>query len=137
MGSDFIVTLLGTGNPSPRLDRFGPSTLIEAADQKLVFDCGRGTMQRLYQLQQQTRVFDKLFLTHLHSDHTTGIPDLWITRNVMDRSDTPLRIWGPKGTKSMVSHLKEAFKVDLKVREEIEQAFGLGNQIGYRRARIS
>jgi ribonuclease Z len=131
MGSDFMVTLLGTGHPSPRLDRFGPSTLIEAADQKLVFDCGRGTMQRLYQVQEKTQVFDKLFLTHLHSDHTTGIPDLWITRNVMDRSDTPLRIWGPKGTESMVSHLREAFKVDLKVRREIEQAYGLGNQMGY------
>jgi len=131
MGSDFVVTLLGTGHPSPRLDRFGPSTLIEAADQKLIFDCGRGVMQRLYQVQQQTRVFDKLFLTHLHSDHTAGIPDLWITRNVMDRSDTPLRIWGPMGTESMVSHLRQAFKVDLKVRREVEQAYGLGNQTGY------
>jgi ribonuclease Z len=131
MGSDFIVTLLGTGNPSPRLDRFGPSTLIEAADQKLVFDCGRGTMQRLYQIQQETQDFNKLFLTHLHSDHTTGIPDLWITRNIMDRSDKPLQIWGPKGTESMISHFRQAFKVDMKVRSEIEKNYGLGHQMGY------
>ena len=131
MGSDFIVTLLGTGNPSPRLDRFGPSTLIEVADQRLVFDCGRGTMQRLYQINQQTRDYDKLFITHLHSDHTTGIPDYWITRNIMDRSEKPLRIWGPKGTMSMCSHLQQAFKVDQKVRVEIEKAYGLGNQTGY------
>jgi len=131
MGSDFIVTLLGTGNPSPRLDRFGPSTLIEAADQKLLFDCGRGTMQRVYQIQPQTKEFDKLFLTHLHSDHITGIPDLWITRNIMGRSDNPLRIWGPRGTESMVSHLRQAYKVDLKVRNEIERIYGISNQRGY------
>lgn len=130
MGSDFTVTLLGTGHPSPRLDRFGPSTLIEAADQKLLFDCGRGTMQRVYQTQSETRRFDKLFLTHLHSDHTTGIPDFWITRNIMDRSDNPLRIWGPRGTEAMVSCLREAFKADLKARSEIESIYGL-SQRGY------
>jgi len=113
------------------LDRFGPSTLVEAADQKLLFDCGRGTMQRVYQTQPQVRGFDKLFLTHLHSDHTTGIPDLMITRNIMDRSDSPLRIWGPRGTEAMVSHLREAFKVDLKVRDEVERVYGVGHQGGY------
>ncbi|MBM3291988.1 MBL fold metallo-hydrolase, partial [Candidatus Bathyarchaeota archaeon] len=85
MGSNLTVTLLGTGHPSPRLDRFGPSTLIEAADQKIVIDCGRGTTQRIYQLKNQTKEYDKLFLTHLHSDHTTGIPDLWITGWLMGR----------------------------------------------------
>jgi len=125
MGSDLKVTLLGTGHPSPRLDRFGPSTLIEAAEQKILFDCGRGTMQRAYQIQSQTQDLDKLFLTHLHSDHTTGIPDLWITGTVMGRHDNSLRIWGPRGTRAMASNLKKAFAVDLKVRREGEQSFGL------------
>jgi len=41
------VTLLGTGFlPSPRMDRFGPSILVEAGGEKLVFDCGRGATQR-------------------------------------------------------------------------------------------
>jgi ribonuclease Z len=126
MGSDFKVTLLGTGHPSPRMDRFGPSTLIEAAGQKILFDCGRGTMQRAYQVHQQTRDYDKLFLTHLHSDHTTGIPDLWITGAIMGRHNNPLRVWGPRGTSSMVSYLEKAFAVDLKLRArrgiEIEAA---------------
>ena len=82
-------------------------------------------MQRAYQIQSQTQDLDKLFLTHLHSDHTTGIPDLWITGTVMGRHDNSLRIWGPRGTRAMASNLKKAFAVDLKVRREGEQSFGL------------
>src|SRR5580692_10369495 len=86
---DFKVTLLGTGNPRPVMSRFGPSILVEAGKEKLVFDCGRGATQRLYQL--KIIPFEEvtgLFLTHLHSDHTVGIPDLWLTGWVMGR-DTP------------------------------------------------
>lgn len=132
MGSDFKVTLLGTGHPSPRLDRFGPSTLIEAAGHKIIFDCGRGTMQRAYQVHKETQDFDKLFITHLHSDHTTGIPDLWITGTIMGRHDKPLRIWGPRGTKSMAANLEKAFAVDLKVRRMGEQRYGLDHEKGVR-----
>src|SRR5258705_8537821 len=75
---DFKVTLLGTSTPNPLPDRFGPSTLVEAGSEKLVFDCGRGSTIRLWQLKIPLGTV-KLFLTHLHSDHTVGIPDLWLT----------------------------------------------------------
>jgi ribonuclease Z len=73
------VTLLGTGNPRPVMSRFGPSILVEAGKEKLLFDCGRGATQRLYQLKIPFTEVTGLFLTHLHSDHTVGIPDLWLT----------------------------------------------------------
>src|SRR2546423_15558752 len=76
--SDFKVTLLGTSTPNPLPDRFGPSTLVEAGSERLVFDCGRGCTIRLWQLKVPLGSV-KLFLTHLHSDHTVGIPDLWLT----------------------------------------------------------
>ena len=38
----FRVTLLGTGAPPPRMDRFGPSTLVEVGDRKFIFVAGRG-----------------------------------------------------------------------------------------------
>jgi len=71
--------LLGRGAPQPRIDRFGPSILVDAGKQKLLFDCGRGATQRIEQLQDSLRAIDALFLTHLHSDHIVGIPDLWLT----------------------------------------------------------
>jgi len=110
------VTLLGTGHPEPLIERFGPSTLVEAGDQRILFDCGRGTMQRIYQIDKNATDIDKLFLTHLHSDHTTGIPDLWITGFLYHRRENPLQIWGPKGTKHMITHLEKAFTVDKKSR---------------------
>jgi ribonuclease Z len=70
------VTLLGTGSPQPRMDRFGPSILVEAGEKKLVFDCGRGVTQRIEQIKIPFTEIDALFLTHLHSDHVVGIPDL-------------------------------------------------------------
>jgi len=70
------VTLLGTASPSPRPDRFGPSTLVEAGGQKLLFDAGRGVPVRLWQLRVSMGTIDALFITHYHSDHVSGIPDL-------------------------------------------------------------
>ena len=75
----FRVTLLGTGAPPPRLDRFGPSTLVEVGKQKFIFDAGRGAMQRLHQLAIPFSDISGMFLTHHHSDHVVGFPDLWLT----------------------------------------------------------
>jgi len=116
---DIKVTLLGTGNPRPVMSRFGPSILVEAGKQKLVFDCGRGATQRLYQLKIPFSEITALFLTHLHSDHTVGIPDLWLTGWVMGRT-TPLPVWGPEGTKAMMEHLQQAYAFDIHIRRDVD-----------------
>lgn len=63
---------------------------------------------------------DGLFLTHLHSDHTVGIPDLWLTGWVMGRK-TPLPVWGPAGTQEMMKHLQEAYAFDIHVRRDVDE----------------
>lgn len=114
------VTLLGTGNPRPAMERFGPSILVEAGQEKLIFDCGRGATQRLYQLKVPFDDVTGLFLTHLHSDHTVGIPDLWLTGWILGHK-RPLRVWGPEGTKQMMAHLKEAFSYDIHIRRDVDE----------------
>jgi ribonuclease Z len=78
-GRPITVTLLGTGCPQAVMNRFGPSTLVEAGGQKFVFDAGRGALQRLTQLGVRWQDVQGVFLTHLHSDHVVGFPDLWLT----------------------------------------------------------
>jgi len=123
-GSDFKVTLLGTGTPIPVPDRFGPSTLVEAGDQKLLIDAGRGASIRLYQLGVPIGRLDALFLTHYHSDHTVGIPDVWLTGWLEAHFGTrtePLRVIGPTGAKTLMMHLERAYALDVGIRIEDEK----------------
>jgi len=99
------------------MDRFGPSILVEAGGKKLVFDCGRGAAQRIEQIKIPFTEIDALFLTHLHSDHVVGLPDLWLTGWARGRK-VPFQVWGPAGTRDMMSHLEEAFQFDIRIRQE-------------------
>jgi len=110
------VTLLGTGVPVPVMNRFGMSTLVEAGGEKLVFDAGRGSLQRLFQAKVPLKDIHMLFLTHLHSDHVVGIPDLMLTGWLFGRRENPFRVWGPRGTKDMMTHLERAFEFDIRIR---------------------
>jgi ribonuclease Z len=110
------VTLLGTGSPSPVMNRFGPSILVEAGGQKFLFDAGRGALQRLTQVKVSWRDVQGVFLTHLHSDHLVGFPDLWLTGWLISERDVPLYVWGPRGTRKMMSHLEQAYEYDIRIR---------------------
>jgi len=117
------VTLLGTGCPPPVMNRFGPSTLVEAGDQKLLFDAGRGALQRLTQIKVRWQDVNGVFLTHLHSDHIVGFPDLWLTGwLIVPGRNVPLQVWGPLGTSKMISHLKQAYEYDTSIRQVNDRA---------------
>jgi ribonuclease Z len=115
----FRVTLLGTGVPIPSPDRFGPATLIEAGGQRLLIDAGRGAAIRLYQLKVPIGTIDALLLTHYHSDHTSGIPDVWLTgwlQSHFGTRTTPFRVIGPVGAKVLMANLERAYALDIKIR---------------------
>jgi ribonuclease Z len=116
---DFRVTLLGTGAPPPLLQRFGPSTLVEAGTQKLVFDVGRGVPIRLWQIRIPLRAVNAFFITHFHSDHVVGIPDVWLSGwlgGPFARRVTPFHIVGPVGTRDLMSNLERAYAADIRIR---------------------
>jgi ribonuclease Z len=120
------VTLLGTGCPEPAMDRFGPSILIEAGSEKLIFDAGRGALQRLVQAKVKWSDVTAVFFTHLHSDHVIGFPDLWLTGWLTAGRSHPLKVWGPVGTKSMTSHLEQAFAFDIAMRTTDDKTAAAG-----------
>lgn len=117
-----LVTLLGTGGgpggggANMVTERMNANTLVEAGGQAFLFDAGRGAMLRLAQLGSTTipRI-DKIFLTHLHSDHIVDLSDLFL--NGAGRNQRPvLNVYGPAGTAAMTGHLAKAYDWDLNYR---------------------
>jgi ribonuclease Z len=125
----FHITLLGTGTPRPIMERFGPSILVEAGSERLLFDAGRGCLQRLEQSRVPYASLTGLFLTHLHSDHVVGLPDLWLSGWLVSRRQVPLEVWGPEGTSDMVARLREAYRFDLQIRVDDDMANPEGGKL--------
>lgn len=116
---EFRVTLLGTGSPAPVMKRFGPGVLVQAGGKTLIIDAGRGVTQRLLQSGVTLGRVDALFITHLHSDHVVGIPDLWLTgwlEASYAQRKGPLVVYGPQGTKGLMDGLAQAYDWDIKAR---------------------
>lgn len=124
---DMRVVLLGTGSPVPLLDRWGPSTLVEAGGKRFLVDAGRGVPIRLWQLGIPVGGLDVVFLTHYHSDHTSGLPDLWLTGALgggFGERKAPFRVIGPVGAKALMDGLKQAYAQDIKLRIDEGKAHG-------------
>jgi ribonuclease BN (tRNA processing enzyme) len=111
------VVLLGTGTPNAEPDRSGTSVAIVVNDTPYLVDFGPGVVRRANAAFQKGVKGLKVsnlriaFLTHLHSDHTLGYPDLIFTPWVLER-DTPLEVYGPPGLNSMTEHILKAYKED-------------------------
>ena len=126
----FRVTLLGTGSPTLDIDRSGPATLVEVGGQKLLFDAGRNVPVRLQQAGVPPAQVTALFITHYHSDHVSGVPDLWLTAWLPGgggRKD-PFRVIGPTGAKALMDNLRLAYADDVRIRIEDQQLIPSGGE---------
>jgi len=115
------VVITGTGNPGPSADRAGPGVLVRYGDMTLQFDAGRSTVQRLAGANVWVPELTAFFATHHHSDHLVGLPDLVMTRWVMDRVDakSPLPIVVPSGPcESFINRMLNPWDHDLAIRRE-------------------
>ncbi len=110
------VTVLGSGTPAPSRTQAGTAILVETEGDALLIDCGRGCTTRLAQYDPRLVArIDKLFFTHLHSDHTVGAPDLWLNGWTQGRT-VPLRVWGPRGSRELMRGLLAAYSIDIRSR---------------------
>ena len=118
------LVLLGTGNPNPSPDQSGCSLALIVRDTPYVIDFGPGLIRRAAQMipryggtleALETPKLKTAFLTHLHSDHTAGYPDLILTPWVMGR-DEPMEVYGPVGTGHMTEHILTAYQEDIRYR---------------------
>jgi ribonuclease BN (tRNA processing enzyme) len=124
------IVLLGTGTPNAEPHRSGPSVAVVVGDTSYIVDCGPGVVRRATAALEmgiealRPNSLTRLFLTHLHSDHTAGYPDLILTPWVLDRKES-LAVSGPPGTQAMTEHILAAYSEDIRDRlgglEPIEQ----------------
>jgi ribonuclease Z len=117
LGDSTVVVLLGTGMPRPNPEASGPATAIVVGDRVFLFDAGPGVERQLSAAHLPINGVAALFITHLHSDHTLGYPDLIFTSWVMGRK-LPLQAFGPPGLQNMTDHLLAAYAEDIHVRIE-------------------
>jgi len=116
------VVMLGTGTPNADPDRSGPAVAVIAGGRAYLVDAGPGIVRRaVASAQRGVRALEPsrlsiVFVTHLHSDHTVGLPDLMLTPWVLERHD-PLEVYGPPGIKAMTDHLLEAYAEDIRIRQ--------------------
>jgi ribonuclease BN (tRNA processing enzyme) len=126
------VVLLGTGNPPADPDRSGPATAIVVNNTPYLVDIGAGVVRRskLAAVEKGIPALEPVnlrvaFVTHLHSDHTVGYPDLMLTPWVIGRR-APLDVYGPTGIKAMTEHLLEAYRADFETRMKDRELYTAG-----------
>jgi ribonuclease BN (tRNA processing enzyme) len=112
---DTRVILLGTGTPNPDPRHSGPAVAVVSGDGVYLVDCGPGVVRRAAQAGIRMEQLTRAFVTHLHSDHTVGLPDLIFTPAVTGRQE-PLEIYGPPGLPAMTENIMQAWKEDMDIR---------------------
>lgn len=135
LASQTRVVLLGTGTPNADPDRSGPSLAVVAGGQAYLVDCGPGVVRRAaaaFHAGVGALAVDKLtrvFVTHLHTDHTVGLPDLMFTPWAQGRR-VPIEAFGPPGLAKMAEHLVAAYNEDIRIRTDgLEPASADGYKI--------
>jgi ribonuclease BN (tRNA processing enzyme) len=126
--------MLGTGTPNADPERSGPAVAIVVDGEAYLVDAGPGVVRRAAAAQRSgisalaAERLRRVFVTHLHSDHTLGLPDLVFTPWVLERS-VPLQVFGPPGIAEMTRHISAAWNEDIRNRiDGLEPA----NETGYR-----
>src|SRR5690348_15669330 len=121
-GAQTRVVMLGTGSPNADPERSGPAVAVVVGDAAYLVDAGPGIVRRAAKAARDDSIaalaaprLRRVFLTHLHSDHTTGLPDLIFSPWVLGRT-APLDVFGPHGTKRMVDLLEQAYSEDVDIR---------------------
>ena len=133
--SNTTVVVLGTGTPSADPERSGPSVAVVVNDHAYLVDCGPGVVRRAaaaekngFEALKPTQL-NIVFMTHLHSDHTLGFPDLIFSPWVLGRKE-PVQAYGPRGLRSMTRHIEKAWGEDIRIRRNgLEQANATGYKV--------
>lgn len=116
------LVVLGTGTPIINPDRSGPAVAVVVNGSAYLVDFGPGVVRRAAAAARDKKIaaltprnLKVVFATHLHSDHTAGLSDLYLTPAVEGRPG-PLELYGPPGIAAMARNIQAAYVKDVAVR---------------------
>ena len=128
------VLMLGTGTPNAEPNRVSAGLAIAVDDQPYLLDCGHGIVQRVVEAQAAGKIawgtvdLNRLFITHLHADHTVGLPDLMFTPWIHGRQDI-IQAYGPAELAPMVEHILLAYQENIREHSQAHPATPNGYQV--------
>lgn len=128
------VIMLGTGTPILDAAHSGNSVGVLVHGALYVFDAGPGVERRMMEAVAKGVVIDTIpavFITHLHSDHTLGLPALMYYHgpNADFARGGPLAVFGPPGIGAMMEHLREAWAADRDIRQRNNDGIGTSLEV--------
>ncbi len=115
------LVLLGSGTPNADPEHSGPAVAVVVGEAVYLVDAGPGIVRQAAAAADRgtpalsPKHLARVFLTHLHSDHTAGFPDLLLSPWVLGR-ERPLEVYGPRGSRAMVDHIVNAYQADIQER---------------------
>ena len=110
-----LITLGTRGGPIPSKDRAQSSNLLIVNDTYYIIDAGDGLLRRLAQANANFRKVGKIFITHDHDDHTSGLGPLMSVSWDFQRHD-PIDVYGPPGTAALVKGAIQYYTVNAEIR---------------------
>jgi len=123
--NEMRIIALGTGMPTQTPNNKSAAFLVELGNgESFLFDLGTGSTDSLSGIQPDYSKLDKVFASHLHTDHIGDLATLWVAGWIGGRY-TPLHVWGPSGatpelgTASMVNHIEKAWAWDVFARSGV------------------
>lgn len=114
------LILLGTGYPYPSAERAGPSCAVLVGDDVYVVDAGRGAVMRLAAMDISWSSINSVFITHLHSDHIDGLPDLFHSTWQFG-SGRPFELYGPEGIRNVADGILKFYEADIHIRRDLTE----------------
>ncbi|MFB6241437.1 MAG: ribonuclease Z [Candidatus Nanosalina sp.] len=98
------IWTVGTSSAVPTSDRGLAANMINYEGERILFDCGEGTQRRLMEDKLGLMKISRIFISHWHADHFSGLLGLIQTMEMEGREE-PLYIYGPPRTEEFTDRI--------------------------------
>lgn len=119
-GTPMELILLGTGYPYPSAERAGPACAVVARGRTFIVDAGRGAVMRIVAADIPLGSIHSVFVTHLHSDHIDGLPDLFHSTWQFGNG-RPFELYGPEGIRGVADGMLQFYEADIHIRRDLTE----------------